>query len=100
MMPLRFGYAWMRPWVSWKDFWSSSSPYATLTSFMSLYLGSLSVSFITLIQAFWFVAFAVADRIAISPLLSICLAIDSTWFSPTSLVVTWLMKTLRASGAT
>ena len=34
----------------------------------------------TLIQAFWLVAFAVADRIAISPLLSICLAIDSTWF--------------------
>ena len=54
----------------------------------------------TLIHAFWFVALAVADRIAIWPLLPICLAIDSTWFSPTSFVVTWLMNTLRASGAT
>ena len=52
----------------------------------------------TLIHAFWFVALAVADRIAIWPLLPICLAIDSTWFSPTSFVVTWLMNTLRASG--
>src|SRR3954467_12441782 len=65
---------------------------------MSLYLGSLSVSFMTLIHAFWFVAFAVADRIAIWPLLPICLAIDSTWFCPTSFVVTWLTNTLRASG--
>ena len=54
----------------------------------------------TLIQAFWLVAFAVADRIAISPLSPICLAIDSTWSLPTSSVVTWLMNTLRASGAT
>src|SRR5215217_6737903 len=67
---------------------------------MSLYLGCLSVSFITLIQAFWLVALAVAERIAISPLLSIWRAIDSTWFWPTSWVVTWLMNTLRASGAT
>jgi hypothetical protein len=67
---------------------------------MSLYFGSFRVSFITSIQAFWLVALAVAERIAISPLLSICLAIDSTWFLPTSSVVTWLMKTLRASGAT
>ena len=67
---------------------------------MSLYSGFLSVSFITSIHAFWFVAFAVAERIAISPLLPICLAIDSTWFSPTSCVVTWLTNTLRASGAT
>src|SRR3954453_1010981 len=29
-----------------------------------------------------------------------CLPIDSTWFCPTSWVVTWLTKTLRASGAT
>ena len=68
MMPFRFGYAWIRPCVSWNDFWSSSSPYATLTSFMSLYLGFFSVSFITLIHAFWFVALAVAERIAMSPL--------------------------------
>src|SRR4029078_414006 len=67
---------------------------------MSLYFGCLSVSFMTLIHAFWFVALAVADRIAIWPLLPICLAIDSTWFWPTSFVVTWLMNTLRASGAT
>src|SRR3954470_4100135 len=67
---------------------------------MSLYFGSLSVSFMTLIHAFWLVALAVAERIAIWPLLSICLAIDSTWFLPTSSVVTWLMNTLRASGAT
>src|SRR5919112_858952 len=67
---------------------------------MSLYLGFLSVSFMTLIHAFWFVALAVAERIAISPLSPICLAIDSTWFWPTSWVVTWLTNTLRASGAT
>src|SRR3954447_19042400 len=67
---------------------------------MSLYFGCLSVSFMTLIHAFWFVALAVADRIAIWPLLPICLAMDSTWFSPTSFVVTWLTNTLRASGAT
>jgi hypothetical protein len=68
---------------------------------MSLYFGLLlSSSFMTLIQAFWLVAFAVAERIAISPLLPICFAIDSTWFLPTSSVVTWLTKTLRASGAT
>ena len=67
---------------------------------MSLYFGFLSFSFMTLIQAFWFVALAVAERIAISPLSPICLAIDSTWFSPTSCVVTWLTNTLRASGAT
>ena len=67
---------------------------------MSLYSGSLRFSFITSIQAFWLVAFAVAERIAISPLPPITLEIDSTWFSPTSCVVTWLMKTLRASAAT
>src|SRR3954464_13126114 len=67
---------------------------------MSLYFGSFSVSFMTLIQAFWLVALAVAERIAIWPLLPICLAIDSTWFLPTSCVVTWLTNTLRASGAT
>ena len=43
---------------------------------MSLYSGFLSSSFMTLIQAFWFVAFAVAERIAISPLPPICLAIE------------------------
>src|SRR3954452_4018732 len=67
---------------------------------MSLYFGCLSVSFWPLIEGFWLVALAVAERIAISPLLPICLAIDSTWFWPTSWVVTWLTKTLRASGAT
>src|SRR3954465_4614333 len=67
---------------------------------MFLYLGCLSVSFMTLIHAFWFVALAVADRIAIWPLSPICLAIDSTWFWPTSFVVTWLTNTLRAPGAT
>jgi hypothetical protein len=39
----------------------------------------------TLIHAFWLVALAVAERIAIWPLLPICLAIDSTWFSPIEL---------------
>ena len=53
----------------------------------------------TLIQAFWLVAFAVAERIAISPSSPICLAIDSTWTSPMSFVVAWLTNTLRASGA-
>ncbi len=63
-------------------------------SLMSLYFGSFSVS-ITSIQAFWSVAFAVTEKIAISPLLPMGLAIDSTSFLPTSAVVTWLMNTLR-----
>src|SRR4051812_24209788 len=64
---LRFGYDCSRPWASWNDFWSSSFPYAILTSFSLLYSGFLSSSLATAIQAFWLVAFGVADRIAISP---------------------------------
>ena len=43
-----------------------------------MYSGFLSSSFMTLIQAFWLVAFAVADRMAMSPLPPISLAIDFT----------------------
>src|SRR2546430_2594812 len=59
MMPFSCGYADSRPWVSWKDFWSSSLPYATLTSFMFLYCGLLSSSFMYLIHVFWFVRKAI-----------------------------------------
>ena len=51
-----------------------------------------------LIHSFWFVAFAVADRMAISPLPPICSAISLVWISATSLATTWLMKTSRQSG--
>ena len=67
---------------------------------MSLYSGFFSSSFMNLIQVFWFVAFAVAERIAISPLPPICSAISLTWPSPMSCEEDWLMNSVRASGAT
>ena len=53
-----------------------------------------------LIQVFWFGAFAVAERIAISPLPPICFEISSTWPLPISGAEVWLTNTVRASGAT
>src|SRR5580658_3912210 len=44
------------------------------------------------IQAFWFVALAAADRIAICPLPSISLARRSTSEVPTCAVFAWLMN--------
>src|ERR1700759_3647810 len=63
-------------------------------------LGYLDASsfFMIAIQAFWLVALAAADRIAISPLLPISLAIrsTSTWAMPWA--VAWLTKRLRQPG--
>src|SRR3954464_701823 len=67
---------------------------------MSLYWGFLSSSFMYLIQVFWFVALAVAERIAIWPLPPICLAMRLTWPLPMSGADVWLMNTVRALGAT
>src|SRR3954463_1165911 len=52
-----------------------------------------------LIHAFWLVAFAVAERIAIWPSLLICLASVCTSLRPRSSELAWLMKICRASGA-
>src|SRR3954469_22942432 len=92
-----FGYDWSRPWASWNDFWSSSLPYAVLTSLSLLYSGFFSSSFITAIQAFWFVAFGVAERIAISPSPPACSLAILTRLSPMPWVVAWLMKASRQS---
>src|ERR1700754_2485491 len=51
-----------------------------------------SSSFMNLIQAFWFVALAAADRMPISPVELICLASRSTCEVPMVLVSAWLMN--------
>src|SRR5687768_6342045 len=93
----RFGYDCSRPCASWKDFWSSSLPYATLTSLSLLYSGFVSSSFMIAIQAFWLVAFGVADSTAISPAPPDCSSaiFASDWPMPS--VVAWLMNASRQS---
>src|SRR5438128_1194350 len=51
------------------------------------------------IHAFWFVAEAAAETIAMSPVLLICFASRSTWLVPIALESAWLMKMLRQAGA-
>ena len=51
------------------------------------------------IQAFWFVAEAEAETIAISPVFLICDASRSTWLVPIAFVSAWLMKRSRHFGA-
>jgi hypothetical protein len=51
------------------------------------------------IQAFWFVAFAVADRIATLPAPPICSPIRSIWVCAMPSAVAWLMKTSRQAGS-
>src|SRR4051794_17083407 len=100
MMPFRSGYACSRPCVSSKDFWSSSLPYAVLTSLSFEYSGFESSSFMNLIQVFWLVAFGVAERIAISPPSGpICLDSSCTWLRPRSSAAAWLMKMSRPAGS-
>src|SRR3954453_21940393 len=90
MIPFRLGCFWSNAAVLSNDFWSSSSPYAVSTS---LILGwFLSSFFITSIHAFWLVALAVADRIAISPASPIWSAIMSTWTLPMPSGLAWLMN--------
>src|SRR4051812_35894707 len=52
-----------------------------------------------LIQVFWFVALAVAERIAMLPWLLICFASCWTSVRPRSSADAWLMNRLRPSGA-
>src|SRR3954453_6986002 len=52
-----------------------------------------------LIQVFWLVALAVAERIAMLPSLLICLASVCTSVRPRSSAEAWLMNMLRPSGA-
>src|SRR3954451_11073733 len=80
-MPLRFGCDWSSAAVLSNEVWSSSSPYTTSTSLMFGWFAASSF-FITSIQAFWLVALAVAERIAISPASPIWSAIMSTWTLP------------------
>src|SRR5919112_2502116 len=95
---LSLGYDCSRPWASWNDFWSSSLPYAVLTSLSLLFSGLASSVFMTSIQEFWFVAFGVADRIAITPPSGpACSLAIFTRLSPMPCVVAWLMKTSRQS---
>src|SRR4051812_26475393 len=96
-MTLRFGYDWSRPCASWNDFWSSSLPYAILTSLSLLFSGLASSVFITSIHAFWLVAFGVADRIAMSPEPPASSFATFTRLSPIPWVVAWLMKASRQS---
>src|SRR4051812_32073418 len=96
-MTFSFGYDCSRPWASWNDFWSSSLPYATLTSWSLLYSGFFSSSFITAIQEFWLVAFGVADRTAIWPDPPACSRAILASDSPIPWVVAWLMKRSRQS---
>lgn len=56
-------------------------------------------SSIAAIQVFWFVALAVADRMATWPCPPVCSAIRSTWVCAMPSVVAWLMKTSRHSGS-
>src|SRR5215471_15725828 len=51
------------------------------------------------IQAFWFVAEAAAETIAICPLPPISLASRSTWPAPIPWAVAWFTKRLRQAGA-
>src|SRR5215216_3853729 len=66
---------------------------------MFLYSGLASSSFMNLIQVFWLVALGVADRMAMSPVLSICLASSWTSLRPRSSALAWLTKIWRPSGA-
>src|SRR4051812_16920540 len=52
-----------------------------------------------LIQVFWFVALAVAERMAMLPSLLICFASVCTSVRPRSSAEAWLMNMLRPSGA-
>src|SRR6478736_5585794 len=55
--------------------------------------------FITSIHAFWLVALALAERIAISPASPIWSAIMSTWTLAMPSVLAWLTNTSRQDGS-
>ena len=55
--------------------------------------------FMSAIQAFWFVAEAAAERIAILPVLPICFASPSTSTFAMPAAVAWLMNSERQAGA-
>ncbi len=91
MMPFRFGYAESRPCRTVRDVAGSSLPYTVATRCMFGYLAASCV-FIAAIQAFWLVALAAADRMAMSPVLLICFASRSTSEVPICWVSAWLMN--------
>src|SRR6266540_2155766 len=59
----------------------------------------VSSFFMKPIQAFWFVAEAAAERIAICPDLPICLASRATSLRPIASVSAWLTNSVRQAGA-
>src|SRR6266542_4509354 len=59
----------------------------------------VSSFFMKPIQAFWFVAEAAAERIAICPDLPICLASRATSLRPIAYVSAWLTNSVRQAGA-
>src|SRR3954453_5654221 len=59
---------------------------------------SAAYFFMISIQAFWFVAFAVAERIATSPFSPICSAMMSIWLLAMPSALAWLMNRSRQSG--
>src|SRR5439155_13392403 len=97
MMPLRFGCFCSRPCVTCVERVGSSLPYTTSTIFTFGYF--FTCCFMKPIHAFWFVAEAAAETIAISPVFPICDAIRSTWLVPIAFESAWLMNTLRHAGA-
>src|SRR5450631_3163305 len=92
-MTFRLGYLVSRP-LAWVVLTSAlSSPYTVSTSLRPAYFGSWRVVFMRAIHAFWLVAVADADRIAISPVqLGASSQAQSARFTPTPLKSTWLTK--------
>src|SRR6185437_7881933 len=96
MMPARCGYFCSRPWVTWVAVVGSSFPYTVETRCMFGYF--LSCCFMNPIHAFWLVADAAAETIAMSPLLPVCLASRSTSLVPIAAVEAWLTNSWRQVG--
>src|SRR4051794_4943836 len=85
MMPFRFGYVDSSASVLSNEVWSSSLPYTVATILMFGYFCAVYV-FMAAFQAFWFVAFAAAERMATSPDLPISFAMMSICFRAISCV--------------
>ena len=97
MMPFRFGYCWSRPCVTWVETVASSLPYTTAASDIFGYF--FSSCFMYPIQAFWLVAEAAAETMAIWPVSFSSLARMSTSLVPIAAVSAWLMNMFRQVGA-
>src|SRR5438067_849729 len=97
MMPLRLGCDCSRPWVTWVAVVGSSLPKTMLTR--CIFGNFFSSAFMYLIQAFWLVAEAAAETIAMSPVSLICLASRSTSLVPIWAVDAWFTNRFRQVGA-